>query len=124
MSADDSKVRARTTWPTLTNVRDVRGFLGLTSYYRRFIRGYVTLAKPLIDLLKQGECFWGSQQDQAFANLKATVSTLSVLVMPNFSKQFIVKSDASGSGLGIVLMQEGCPVAYFSKVLSSSSRLK
>ncbi|KAL5572824.1 hypothetical protein UlMin_022421 [Ulmus minor] len=124
VSADPSKVQAMTKWPTLANVRDVRGFLGLTGYYRRFVRGYGELAKPLTDLLKKEGFSWGIQQEQAFETLKAAVTNLPVLAMPDFSKLFILETDASGSGLGAVLMQEGRPIAYFSKVMSSSSRLK
>ena len=78
----------------------------------------------MTDLLKKEGFSWGIQQEQAFETLKASVTNLLILAMPDFSKLFILEIEASGSGLGIVLMQEGRPIAYFSKVMSSSSRLK
>ena len=81
MSANDSKVREMTTWPTPTNVQNVRGFLGLMGYYRRFIRGYGAMENMLTNLLKQGGFVWGFQQDKAFTDLRATLSTLLVLAM-------------------------------------------
>lgn len=124
VSANPEKLQAVRNWPEPRNVRAVRGFLGLTGYYRRFVKGYGALARPLTDVLKKGAFSWSEATSHAFEALKLAMTTLPILALPDFSKTFVVETDASGTGLGAVLMQEGRPIAFFSKALSPNSRLK
>ncbi|KAL1356594.1 hypothetical protein AAHE18_05G195900 [Arachis hypogaea] len=96
----------------------LRGFLGLTGYYQRFVAQYVHLAAPLTDLLKQSSFHWDHLADLAFERLKAALTHTPVLALPDFSQPFIVETDASSHGIGAVLSQKGHPIAYFSKKLS------
>ena len=105
-------------WPTPLNVKQLRGFLGLTGYYRRFIKGYGIISKPLTALLKKNSFEWSPSAQEAFAKLKSAMVQAPVLGLPNFDKEFIVETDACGTGIDTVLMQDGHPLAYLSKALS------
>ena len=119
VSMDASKITSVLNWPIPKSVKEVRGFLGLTGYYRKFIKGYGSLARPLTDLLKKGTFQWTLSSQQAFDDLKHVMVSAPVLVLPNFFEEFTVESDASHCGLGAVLTQQGRPLAYFSKALSA-----
>lgn len=122
VAVDPAKVEAILLWPTPKNVRGVRGFLGLVGYYWRFVRNFGHLARPLTDLLKRGEFKWTNEATDAFEALQQATTTLPVLAMPDFAKPLVVETNASGSGLGVVLMQQGRPIAYLSKALSGTTR--
>lgn len=104
VQADQEKIRVMLAWPTPTSVKTLRGFLGLTGYYRKFIQHYGILAKPLTALTKKGQFLWDDTAEKAFTALKAALSTAPVLKLPDFSKPFIVETDAYYYGLGAVLM--------------------
>lgn len=113
---DSAKVRAIQDWPTPATVSELRSFLGLANYYRRFIKGYSTIASPLTDLLKKEQRWsWSSTCEEAFDKLKTALATEPVLQLPRFEDPFEVHTDASDRALGGVLVQAGHPVAYESR---------
>lgn len=119
VATEPTKIQAIAKWPVPSTVKELRGFLGLTGYYRRFIKHYGILSKPLTALLKKGVQFqWTPQAHEAFQLLQNALTQAPVLAIPDFSKQFVLETDASDIGLGAVLMQDGHPISYLSKALS------
>lgn len=104
--------------PTPTNLKQLRGFLGLVRYYRRFIQGFGAISRSLNDLLKKYKFQWNEEASRALAHLKDALTKAPVLALPDMNKLFIVETDASGFGIGVVLMQEGHPIAFINKGLS------
>lgn len=105
------------------NVKDLRSFLGLAGYYRCFVRHFSIIARPLTELLKKGAPFcWTDHQSQSFEALKAALTSAPVLVLPDFKKPFTIETDASGIGVGAVLMQGCHPLAFLSKALGPRSQ--
>jgi hypothetical protein len=117
-AVDPSQVKDILEWKPPTTVHQVRSFLGLASYYRRFIPDFSKLVKPITSLLKNDIKFnWSSRCNEAFEQLKVLLTTAPVLAQPDSEKPFDVYCDASGSGLGCVLMQDGRVIAYASRQL-------
>jgi hypothetical protein len=115
---DPSKVKDILEWNPPTTVHQVQSFLGLAGYYRRFILDFSKIVKPITSLLKNDTKFdWSSKCNEAFEQLKVLLTTAPVLAQPDIEKPFDVYCDASGSGLGCVLMQEGRVIAYASRQL-------
>ena len=117
-STDPEKIAAMVEWPVPTTIKQLRGFLGLIGYYRRFIKHYGLISKPLTDLLKKNAFLSSEKSQVAFDTLKNAMVSAPILALPNFSLLFIMETDASGIGIGAVLMQQGHPIAYLSKSLA------
>jgi hypothetical protein len=118
IAVDPSKVKDILEWKPPTTVHQVRSFLGLAGYYRRFIPDFSKLVKPITSLLKNDTKFnLSSKCNEAFEQLKVLLTTAPVLAQPNINKPFDVYCYASDSGLGCVLMQEGRVIAYASRQL-------
>ncbi|KAL0551535.1 hypothetical protein IC582_010624 [Cucumis melo] len=120
VSVDPAKIEAVTGWTRPSTVSEVRSFLGLASYYRRFVENFSRIATPLTQLTRKGAPFvWSKACEDSFQNLKQMLVTAPVLTVPDGSGSFVIYSDASKKGLGCVLMQQGKVVAYASRQLKS-----
>ena len=123
ISVDQSKVEAVQKFPIARHVKELRFFLGLASYYQRFIEGFSKITRPLFILTKKDAEFkWKDTCQQAFDRLKDMLTSAPLLVFPDFSKRFILETDASGLGLGAILFQKQsdwliAPIAYASRTL-------
>ncbi|OMO55704.1 reverse transcriptase [Corchorus capsularis] len=118
VQVDPSKIEAVMAWPQPSNVKSLRGFLGLTGYYRKFVAHYATIAAPLTDLLKSKAFHWTQSASDVFEKLKQALTSTPCLALPDFSKPFEVTTDASNVAVGAVLSQDSHPLAYFSKKLN------
>jgi hypothetical protein len=113
LAVDMKKVMAILDWKAPNDVQGIKSFIGMTGYYRRFIEGFSKIARPMIALLaKKVEFKWTPACQKSFETLKEKLTTTPVLILPDVHKPFSVYCDASYTGLGCVLMQEGRVVAY------------
>jgi hypothetical protein len=116
ISVDPSKIQDVMSWNTPTSVSDICSFLGLAGYYRRFIERFSKISKPMTGLLGKDKKFeWSTKCEANFQELKKGLTTTPILVMPDMEKPFSIYCDASGQGLGCVLMQDSHVVAYASR---------
>ncbi|KAD2804423.1 hypothetical protein E3N88_37800 [Mikania micrantha] len=123
VQVEGEKIAAVQSWPIPGNVKQVRGFLGITEYYRWFVRNYGLIARPLTNLTKKDGFLWSKEAFCAFQALKLALTT-PVLRLPDFAKEFIVECDASSDGMGAILSQDEHPIACFSKGFSPSNKSK
>jgi hypothetical protein len=112
---DPSKIQDVLSWNAPTSVSDIWSFLGLVGYYQRFIEGFSKISKPMTELLKKDKFKWTPTCEARFQELKKQLMTVVILVMPDMEKSFSIYCDASGQGLGCVLVQDGHVVAYASR---------
>ena len=120
---DEKKVEAILDWPAPTKVADLRSFLGLANYYRKFIKSYSKKVNPLTDLLKKDQKWaWNDECQEAFEKLKSAVASEPVLKLPEFELPFEVHTDASDRAIGGVLVQEGHPLAFESRKLKEAEQ--
>lgn len=118
VATDKKKVEPITKWQAPQNVKELRRFLGMTRYYRKFIRGYGEISKNLTELLKKGVPYvWTSNTVSSFQALKSALASALVLALPDFTKTFVIETDASNKGIGAVLFQQDHPLAFISKAL-------
>ncbi|GJT50116.1 putative mitochondrial protein [Tanacetum coccineum] len=117
-----SKIRAMQEWPVPSTLKQLRGFLGLTGHYKRFIKGYASISQPLTMLLKKDAFQWNSQAQEAFERLKQVMVPSLVLALPNFEEEFVIETDASrmgtvGCGLGFAKVEGRITTPFQSKWL-------
>ncbi|WVZ70291.1 hypothetical protein U9M48_018968 [Paspalum notatum var. saurae] len=118
VAVDPSKVKDVLNWKQPETVTEIRSFLGLAGYYRCFIKDFAKTAKPMTSLTKKNAKYvWSPNCEEAFQTLKKSLTSALVLAQPDVTKPFNVYCDASGNGLGCVLMQEGRVIAYASRQL-------
>ncbi|XP_077228378.1 putative mitochondrial protein AtMg00860 [Tasmannia lanceolata] len=119
--ANPSKIECMLKCPKPTTIKGLRGFLGLTGYYRKFIKDYGKIVGPVTKMLQKDSFHWLEEATTTFQQLKKVMTTPPVLALPDFSKPFLIECDASGRGVGVVLAQGGRPLAYFSQALKGKS---
>ena len=128
ISADPNKIEAVKRFPAPTDVSTLRSFLGLASYYRRFVPGFSKVAEPLFALTRKNASFkWNEACCKAFEQLKTLLTSAPLLIFPNFGKAFHLETDASALGLGAVLAQQNeaghvAPIAFASRTLQKHEK--
>jgi hypothetical protein len=124
VKVDPNKIKAMMDWPIPKTLKNLRGFLGLTGYYRKFVQNYGRIATPLMALTKKDAFSWTLEATKTFEQLKEVMCKDPVLTTLDFTKTFIVECDASGNGIGVVLMKEGRPLAFESRPLKGKDLQK
>ena len=120
-TVDPKKISAVQTWPAPTSTHQMQQFLGLSNYFREYVQGYSKLVGPLTDIASVQKPFkWDAEQQAAFAGVKHALTHAPCLAYPNFDKPFQIVTDASGYGIGAVLMQDKRPIYFFSQKLKPS----
>ena len=124
VAADAEKIKVMLNWPIPSSLKELRGFLGLIGYYRRFVAHYGSIVWPFTELLKKDNFKWGPEVEEAFLTLKTAMTELPTLALLDFTRPFVVETDRSEVDIGAVLLQDGHPIAFFSQALPPSACLK
>ena len=116
---DPEKVEAILRWPAPKNLQELQIFLGMSGFYRQYVRDYAKISVPMTDQLrsKSKDISWGEDQHRSFEKLKVALAVAPILDIVDPNKLFVLDIDASGESIGVVLMQGGCPIAFESKKL-------
>lgn len=123
LATDLAKIQSIQSLTTPTDAKQLRSFLGLARYYRKFVNHFAIISRPLNDLLKKGTVFlWTSIKEESFPALKHALVTAPVLALPDFSKVFQLQTDASDLGVGAVLLRDGHPLVFISMALGPRTR--
>lgn len=123
VTTDSDKVHQVAAWPVPTSVKEVRAFLGLVGYYRRFVHQFGMIARPLTQLLRKNVQFqWTEATQSAFNALKVSLTSAQILALLDLTKTFVIEIDACEYGVEAVLQQEGHPIAYLSKALGPRTK--
>ncbi|KAG7599389.1 Zinc finger CCHC-type [Arabidopsis suecica] len=118
VSVDPEKIKSIKDWPRPKNATEIRSFLGLAGYYRRFVKGFASMSQPMTRLTGKDTKFqWSEECEKSFSELKAMITSAPVLVLPEEGKPYMVYTDASITGLGCVLIKKGSVIAYASRQL-------
>ena len=117
VKVDCKKTKAIKQWKIPTTIKHLRGFLGLTGYYRNSVKNYGRITTPLTTLQKKDAFSWTPEETKAFKHLKEAMFQAPALATPDFTKIFIVECDALGNGIGVVLMKEGRPISFKSHLI-------
>ena len=120
LKVDPSKIEAIKTWPVPKTITDVRSFHGLASFYRRFVRNFSALTAPLTDCMRGTRFNWTEDADVAFRTIKDKLITAPILALPDFSTVFELHCDACKTGIGVVLSQQGRPVAFYGEKIAGA----
>lgn len=118
VNPDPTKIQVVVDWPTPKTIKQLKGFLGLSGYYRRFIRGYAQIATPMTNLLRKDAFSWSEISTKSFEDLKLVMTKAIVLQFSDFGKEFTVEIDVGNLGIGAALLQENHPIAFFSSKIS------
>ncbi|TYK17871.1 wall-associated receptor kinase 5-like [Cucumis melo var. makuwa] len=119
---EPKKIEAIRTWPIPDSIKEIQAFLGLASFYRKFIKNFNSIVAPFTDRLKKGNFKWTLQQQESFANIKKKLTSSPILQLPDFTSPFELAVDACGMGIGAVLSQKGHPAEEENKVADALSR--
>jgi hypothetical protein len=106
------KIKSILEWPTPKTLIELRGFLGICTYYRKFVKGFSQLCAPLTDLTKKGAFIWNVEAQMTMDKMKKVMSTCPFLAFPDFGLPFTLECDASREGIGVILMQNRYPLSY------------
>jgi hypothetical protein len=117
------KIQVIRDWPLPRNITELKSFMGLCTYYWRYVKGFSQLTAPLTDLTKKGAFEWSDEAQAVFDRMKDIMSSCPVLAFPDFTQPFVLECDASGVGIGAVLMQNNHPIAFESRKLRDYERL-
>lgn len=124
VATDPKKTAAIANWLVPTDAKQLRSFLGLSGYCRKFIKSYGSISRPLTDLLRKNTLFhWTPQLQLCFDTLKQALVFAPILALPDFSKGFHIETDASANGIGAVLSQNQHPIAYISMALGPKAQV-